>query len=281
MCSRCRRPCSTASRAWPPTPHHARRLGKHDEEVSAFIEEALFATMTNVNFDIRRCWLLPEVRRDEPAGDADARRGPHRAFGKPAPTQVTEGTKAGPGHPGHRPRPAGPVAICCSRSRAPTSRSTPTARCCPAHMYPLPGSIRTWPVTTAAPGRSRRRNSPPFPARWWHHQLRADPAGELQGPAVHHQCGGRARRHSISHRRLLPGHRRGQACEPCVEQITGDSTVGFHRTVLLEQARDHRRRRQGRQDQPLLRHRRLRRRREGPQLLHRLCQAHARRIRSS
>jgi len=32
--------------------HHARRLGKSDEAVSAFIEEALFATMTNVNFDL-------------------------------------------------------------------------------------------------------------------------------------------------------------------------------------------------------------------------------------
>jgi hydroxylamine reductase len=32
--------------------HHARRLGKTDEGVSAFIEEALFATMTNVNFDL-------------------------------------------------------------------------------------------------------------------------------------------------------------------------------------------------------------------------------------
>jgi len=31
--------------------HHARRLGKTAPEVEAFIEEALFATMTNVNFD--------------------------------------------------------------------------------------------------------------------------------------------------------------------------------------------------------------------------------------
>ena len=31
--------------------HHARRLGQSDEAVSTFIEEALFATMTNVNFD--------------------------------------------------------------------------------------------------------------------------------------------------------------------------------------------------------------------------------------
>jgi hydroxylamine reductase len=32
--------------------HHARRLGRSDEAVSAFTEEALFATMTNVNFDV-------------------------------------------------------------------------------------------------------------------------------------------------------------------------------------------------------------------------------------
>src|SRR5450759_872864 len=31
---------------------HARRLGKSDEAVSAFIEDALFSTMTNVNFDL-------------------------------------------------------------------------------------------------------------------------------------------------------------------------------------------------------------------------------------
>jgi hydroxylamine reductase len=59
--------------------HHARRLGKTDEQVSAFIEEALFATMTNVNFDVPtlidlcmevastisaswRCWTTPMWR---------------------------------------------------------------------------------------------------------------------------------------------------------------------------------------------------------------------------
>ena len=32
--------------------NHARRLGKTDEGVNAFVEDALFSTMTNVNFDI-------------------------------------------------------------------------------------------------------------------------------------------------------------------------------------------------------------------------------------
>ncbi|MBN2491586.1 MAG: hydroxylamine reductase, partial [Planctomycetes bacterium] len=32
--------------------HHARRLGATDPEVDEFVERALFATMTNVNFDV-------------------------------------------------------------------------------------------------------------------------------------------------------------------------------------------------------------------------------------
>ena len=31
--------------------HHARRLGMVDEAVDAFVEEAMFATLTNANFD--------------------------------------------------------------------------------------------------------------------------------------------------------------------------------------------------------------------------------------
>ena len=38
--------------------HHARRLGKVDEAVDAFVEEALFATVTNVNFDMESLFEL-------------------------------------------------------------------------------------------------------------------------------------------------------------------------------------------------------------------------------
>ena len=49
---------------------HARRLGKTDPEVEAFIE-ALFATMTNVNFSVDSLLkMVPEVRAHEPAHDA-------------------------------------------------------------------------------------------------------------------------------------------------------------------------------------------------------------------
>lgn len=78
--------------------HHARRLGKVDEEVNAFMESALFATMTNVNFDFDS--LLEMVLE---CGRVNLRvmemldAGNTECFGAPTPSTVYEGTKAGPG----------------------------------------------------------------------------------------------------------------------------------------------------------------------------------------
>lgn len=78
--------------------NHARRLGKTDESVSAFIEEALFATVTNVNFDVDSLLELvlecgiKNVRAMQLLDEGHVER-----FGAPTPTTVYEGTKAGPG----------------------------------------------------------------------------------------------------------------------------------------------------------------------------------------
>jgi hydroxylamine reductase len=78
--------------------NHARRLGKTDEAVSAFIEEALFSTLTNVNFDLDS--LLELVLE---CGAQNLRvmemldAGHTERFGAPAPTTVYEGTKSGAG----------------------------------------------------------------------------------------------------------------------------------------------------------------------------------------
>jgi hydroxylamine reductase len=78
--------------------HHARRLGAVDESVDAFVEEALFATMTNVNFDVPALFEMvlecgrKNLRVMEMLDEAHVRR-----FGAPSPTAVYEGTKAGPG----------------------------------------------------------------------------------------------------------------------------------------------------------------------------------------
>lgn len=78
--------------------HHARRLGKTDEAVNAFIEDALFATITNVNFDIP---TLLEMVLD--CGKHNLRvmelldQGHVERYGQPAPREVFQGTKAQPG----------------------------------------------------------------------------------------------------------------------------------------------------------------------------------------
>ena len=78
--------------------NHARRLGKHDENVSAFIEEALFATMTNVNFDLGTMLeLVLECGRQNLTVMQMLNDGHVERYGQPVPTEVYEGTKAGPG----------------------------------------------------------------------------------------------------------------------------------------------------------------------------------------
>ncbi len=78
--------------------NHARRLGQTDEKVSAFIEEALFATMTNVNFDIPTLLdLCLECGRMNLRVMELLDKGHSARFGTPTPTTVYEGTKAGPG----------------------------------------------------------------------------------------------------------------------------------------------------------------------------------------
>ena len=78
--------------------YHARELGAKDEEVDAFMHEALFKTVTNVSFDlgqhlemVLRCGKM-NLKVMELLDKAHTDR-----FGKPTPTEVETGTKAGPG----------------------------------------------------------------------------------------------------------------------------------------------------------------------------------------
>ncbi len=78
--------------------YHARELGSRDEQVDAFMHEALFSTVTNVDFDLNRfvglvlkCGEM-NLRVMELLNNAHVQK-----FGKPVPTQVDTGTKAGHG----------------------------------------------------------------------------------------------------------------------------------------------------------------------------------------
>ncbi len=77
---------------------HARELGARNEEVDAFMHEALFKTVTNVDFDLNdyleivlKCGLM-NLKTMEMLDAAHTKR-----FGNPVSTEVETGTKAGPG----------------------------------------------------------------------------------------------------------------------------------------------------------------------------------------
>jgi len=77
--------------------YHARQLGAHNEEVDAFMHEALFKTVTNVSFDLNQYLGLVlksgevNYKTMEMLDKAHTQR-----FGNPIPVAVETGTKAGP-----------------------------------------------------------------------------------------------------------------------------------------------------------------------------------------
>ncbi|MDD4601781.1 Hydroxylamine reductase [bioreactor metagenome] len=78
--------------------HHARKLGARDEQVDAFMHDALFFTLTNVNFSLDRhlemvlkCGEI-NLRVMELLDNAIITR-----YGSPAPAQVATGSKIGHG----------------------------------------------------------------------------------------------------------------------------------------------------------------------------------------
>lgn len=78
--------------------HHARELGARDEEVDAFVHDAMFFTLTNVNFNVDRhvemvlkCGEM-NLKVMELLDKANVER-----FGSPVPAEVFTGTKKGYG----------------------------------------------------------------------------------------------------------------------------------------------------------------------------------------
>ncbi len=78
--------------------YHARELGAQDEEIDAFMHEALFKTLTNVSFDLDDYFSMvlecgkKNLKVMELLDKAHTQR-----FGNPVPVEVDTGTKKGPG----------------------------------------------------------------------------------------------------------------------------------------------------------------------------------------
>jgi hydroxylamine reductase len=77
---------------------HARELGAKDEVVDGFMHEALFSTLTNVDFDLGRYIGLAMKAGEMNLRTMEMLNNAHVAkFGVPTPAEVPVGTKAGPG----------------------------------------------------------------------------------------------------------------------------------------------------------------------------------------
>jgi hydroxylamine reductase len=216
--------------------HHARRLGKYDEQVSAFIEEALFATMTNVNFDVK---TLLEMCLE--CGKMNLRvmelldAGHLELFGKAAPIKVQEGTRAGPGIlvSGHDLLDLWKLL----EQVAGTNINVYThGEMLPAHMYE---KFQQHPNLAGHYGGAWQNQKKEFAAFPGPVVVTTNcvliPPESYQGRlftmrAVAVPNGQRLEQD------FAPVIAEALRCAPCAEHSTGESTVGFHRTVLLDHA---------------------------------------------
>jgi hydroxylamine reductase len=217
--------------------HHARRLGMTDESVSAFIEEALFATMTNVNFDfdtllgmVLECGMK-NLRVMEMLDEGHITR-----FGRPEPTTVREGTQAGPGIliTGHD---LADLADLLKQCEGTDIKVYTHGEMLPAHMYP---ALRDHPNLAGHYGGAWQKQKSEFE--------------KFSGPIVATtNCilipkPTYADRVFTTRCTAVPGGVRivdndfsaviekASQCPPLPEASAGESMVGFHRTVILDKA---------------------------------------------
>ncbi len=217
--------------------HHARRLGKVDEEVSAFIEDALFATVTNVNFDMdTHLELVLECGMQNLRVMEMLDEGHVETFGTPGPTTVQEGTVAGPGIlvTGHDMVDLDDLL----KQTAGTGVNVYThGEMLPAHMYP---KLRDHKHLVGHYGGAWQKQKKEF--------------DKFSGPVlattncILHPKDSYADRVFTTRVTAVPGgHRfkdnnfaplidKAKSCTPLTDNIVRESQVGFHRTAILDLA---------------------------------------------
>lgn len=216
---------------------HARRLGKTDEAVSAFIEEALFATMTNVNFDLEsHLELVLECGKHNLKVMEMLDEGHVETFGKPAPTTVREGTVAGPGIliTGHDLVDLWDLLKQCEGTDV---KVYTHGEMLPAHMYP---KLSGHPNLAGHYGGAWQKQK-----KEW-----VDFSGPILATTncIVTPPESYADRVFTTRVTAVPGGTRltsndfsaviekAKACAPLSEHFVKESTIGFHRSVLLDNA---------------------------------------------
>jgi hydroxylamine reductase len=217
--------------------HHARRMGRSDEKVSAFIEEALFATMTNVNFDFDSLLaMVLECGRMNLRVMELLEQGHVETFGAPAPATVREGTRRGPGIlvTGHDLPDLMNILRACEGTDV---RVYTHGEMLPAHMYPrlhghpnLAGHFGgAWQKQKAEfeqfPGAIvATTNCVLLPRDSYRDRLFTTRATAVPGVK---RITDEDFRGVVEAARRLP---------PCEEVFVRESTVGFHQSVILSKA---------------------------------------------
>lgn len=217
--------------------HHARRLGESDEGVAAFMEEALFATMTNVNFDPDTLLeLCMECGRQNLKVMEMLDRGHVSRFGQPEPATVTEGTRAGPGIlvTGHDLLDLWDL---LQQVEGTDIQVYTHGEMLPAHMYPRLHQHPNLAGHFGGAWQNQKREFDRFPGpvlgttncvlippesyrdRLFTTRATAVPQGQR-----------------ITDGDFTPVIEAARRCAPCQEQVMGESTVGFHHSVILDQA---------------------------------------------
>ncbi len=214
--------------------HHARRLGKTDQSVSAFIEEALFATMTNVNFDLDSLLdLVLECGRQNLRVMELLDEGHVERFGAPSPSKVREGTAAGPGVliTGHDLVDLEHLLKACEGTDV---KVYTHGEMLPAHMYPV---LREHPNLGGHYGGAWQKQrsefdqfsgpivattncilipKPSYADRVFSTRVTAVPGGT-----------------KIADDDFAPVVEKAKGSPPLAENLNGRSTIGFHHSVIL------------------------------------------------
>lgn len=217
--------------------NHARRLGKADDAVSAFIEEALFSTMTNVNFDLESLFdIALQLGRHNLRVMELLDAGHVEAFGQPSPAVVTFGTKPGPGIlvTGHD---LVDLRDLLAQVEGTDLNVYTHGEMLPAHMYPR---LREHPNLAGHYGGPWQKQRLEFPA--------------FAGPVVATTNCILIPRHDYADRifttrfTAVPGGTRlagndfaaviakARQCPPLTKQVDRAVEVGYHRSVLLAAA---------------------------------------------
>lgn len=217
--------------------HHARRLGKTDPQVSDFIEQALFATMTNVNFDMESLLeMCLECGRMNLRVMEMLDEGHVETFGKPEPSAVTEGTQAGPGIliTGHDLMDLWEL---LEQLEGTDIKVYTHGEMLPAHMYP---KLRDHPNLAGHYGGAWQKQRSEFDAFPGPIVATTNciliPKDSYKDRVFTTRCTAVPGGTRLADEDYSPVIECARRCEPCAERIKGRTTIGYHRSVLLDNA---------------------------------------------